>query len=91
MACNEAADREMLKLLQSIADGAEVKDPQDDPQSIAHWALEFMYAAGPDPLARSVEERLIIAAKSSPELMPYVARAMKALEDVFESRLDSYG
>ncbi|PKR50401.1 hypothetical protein COO20_21215 [Thalassospira marina] len=55
---------------------------------IAQWALEFMYAAGPDPLARSVEERLIIVAKSSPELMSYVARAMKALEDVFENRLD---
>ncbi|WP_139328237.1 hypothetical protein [Thalassospira xiamenensis] len=88
MASKEAASREMLKLLQFFAEGAEVKDPKDDPQSIAQWALEFMYAAGPDPLARSVEERLIIVAKSSPELMPYVARAMKSLEDVFKSRID---
>jgi len=91
MACNEAASREMLKLLQSFADGAEVKDPQDDPQSIAHWALEFLYAAGPDPLARSIEERLIIVAKSSPELMPYVARALKTLEDVFASMSNDDG
>ena len=91
MACNEAASREMLKLLQSFADGAEVKDPQDDPQSIAHWALEFLYAAGPAPLARSIEESLIIVAKSSPELMPYVARALKTLEDVFASMSNDDG